>query len=176
MTKEKEGKTSVEKVTVLNANISLECKSYTLPVRILRNIFYIDPAKVVSGELEIGAFELGGQVCLVSVKVEKSQVVGLSLLGVGVSRVSSKHPIYGPFLKAAWKEEGVDIEKLDTSPVSVEDFIKGLQTIPVPGLKEVSMKEWVMCYCNVNVFDMDEFGVFVCVYLCGHFVECVLQG
>lgn len=109
-----------------------------------------------------------------SVKVEKSQVVGLSLLGVGVSRVSSKHPIYGPFLKAAWKEEGVDIEKLDTSPLSVEDFIRGLQTIPVPGLKEVSREGTQLCFEQVIEFDLGELGVVVCVFVCGHFVDCVL--
>ena len=162
------------KMTTLQVNVSLPCKIYKLPVGILRDILYLDTKKIVSGEIEIATCEFRDRLFLLRAKVEKSKIAGVRWQGGDSEPLCYSDPFWGPVLKAAWKEEGVDIEKLDTSPVSVEGFVKELRNLLEYEVGQGSeSKAYQGCFIYLRVFDFGEHGVVVCVYVCGHWVSCV---
>ncbi|MDH5564657.1 MAG: hypothetical protein OEY91_13680 [Nitrospirota bacterium] len=162
------------KMTTLQVNVSLPCKIYKLPVGILRDILYMDSKKIVSGEIEVATCEFRNHLFLLSAKIEKSKVVGVRWLGMGSEALCCEDQFWGPVLKAAWKEEGVDIDQLDTSSVTVEGFVKELRNLLEYEVgKGTETKAYQGCFIYMRVFDFGEHGVVVCVYVCGHWVSCI---
>lgn len=164
---------SQSKVTTLNVNITIKCKIRQVPFKIFQNVQYIDSKKVVSGEIEIGTCEFSGNLCLLSAKVEKSRIVGLSCLGIGVDSVSCDDPTFGPILKAAWEEGGVDIEKLDTTPLSVEKFIESLQSIVACESKKEPKAMGEVCRITVTAWDFGLGQVVICFEVCNRWMKCI---
>jgi len=162
------------KMTSLDVEVSIPCELFTIPVAVFNNLRYIDPKKITSGVIEVATCEFGEHLFILNAKVEDSQIKGISLTAFGADILCHENPFWGPVVREAWKQEGIDIDKLDTSPVDVESFIKNISKLSVSESKKQSeAKAMDHCYIMVRVLDFGELGVLVCFYVCGHWVQCV---
>jgi hypothetical protein len=153
-------------MTSLEVKVSIPCELFSLPVTLLNNLSYLEPKKISAGALEIATCEFAEQLFILNAKVEDAKVTGISVTGFGNDILCHKNPFWGPVVKQAWKQEGVNIDKLESTPVSVENFINNL--LEKPGSKAMDH-----CFIMVRVLDFGELGVLVCFYVCGHWVQCV---
>jgi len=162
------------KMTSLDVEVSIPCELFSIPVAVFNNLRYVDPKKITTGVIEVATCEFGEHLFILNAKVEDSQIKGISVTGFGADILCHENPFWGPVVKEAWKQEDIDIDKLDTSPVDVEDFIKNLRKLSVfEPKKQPESKAMNHCYIMVRVLNFGELGVLVCFYVCGHWVQCV---
>ena len=160
-------------MTSLDVKVKIPCEILSLPVSTLNNLRYLDPAKITAGVIELATCEFGEQLFILNAKVEDSEVAGISITGFGTDVLCHKSPFWGPVVTQAWKQEGINIDKLDTTPVSVGDFINNLRKQPAATGTTAETKVMDHCFIMVRVLDFGELGVLVCFYVCGHWVQCV---
>lgn len=161
-------------MTTLDVEVSIPCKIFALPVAVLNNIRYIDPKKITTGVIEIATCEFAQHLFILNAKVGDSQIKGISVTGLGADSLCHEDTFWGPVIREAWKLEDVDIDKLDTIPVDVDEFIKNLHKLSMHEYrKQTETKAMSPCYVMVRVLDFGKLGVLVCFYVCGHWVQCV---
>jgi hypothetical protein len=164
---------NVGKMTSLDVEVSIPCELFTIPVSVFNNLRYINPQKITSGVIEVATCEFSEHLFILNAKVKDSQIKGIGVTAFGADILCYENPFWGPVIREAWKQEGINIDKLDTSPVDVEGFIKNILKISVSESKEQSKaKAMDHCYIMVRVIDLEELGVLVCFYVCGHWVQC----
>lgn len=166
--------TGYGKMTLLDVEVSIPCDIFTIPVTVFNNLRYVDAKKITAGVIEVAKCEFGEQLFILNAKVENSNIQDISVTAFGADSLCRKNIFWAPVIKEAWKQEGIDIDKLDTTPVDVEIFIKNIYKLSAfEPQKESETKAMDHCYIMVRVFDFEELGVVVCFYVCGHWVQCV---
>ncbi len=160
----------------LEVRLLMPGKIYEPAYRIFNTLKYLDASALSNGEIEIATVQFNGRAFLLAARIEDSNVTGLTWLGAEGDEVSHDDIFRGAIIRAAWDAEGINIEHLDTSPLSVESFISGIKSKLEMDSGDSYADYGDACSFTMRVFALEDQGMFVCAYVCNRWVECLHLG
>lgn len=149
---------------IFHANIDISGTSEKVNFEILKSLKYLDTSRITDDEIEIGIGEVDGEIILATITVENSHVTDLNLYAPGLVRLYCCAPFWKPIIKEAWRQHGIDIEKIESKSVTLDSFVGGLL-----GREDCQIK-WIKI--SVHIPGTNKRGVLVCSFACGTFTGC----
>jgi len=155
----------------LEVKMSISGRIVEPQTRLFNTVKYIESTRVPDGDLELGYIEHDGKILVLCLRVQEGSVIGLKWMGVEGRPVDWDDILYGAIIKAAWSEEGVNLDDLNTAAMPLSSFIESFRADDESSSFGYESQEDMKFM--IRVISLGEYGTFLCAHIPGRWVECL---